>query len=97
MMNNEHNFIGPVNLGNPKEMQVRELAETVLSMIPESKSQIVFKPLPADDPKQRRPDISLAKQELSWQPSVPLNIGLDKTINYFKKYFAHTTEPVCVA
>lgn len=74
---------GPVNLGNPGEFQVRELAEMVIEMTG-SKSGIVFKPLPADDPAQRKPDISRAKQELGWQPKVSLREGLEKTIAYFE-------------
>jgi len=88
MMNNEDNFIGPVNLGNPDEFTIKELAETVLAHIPTSKSKIVYKDLPEDDPKQRQPDISLAKQELDWSPKVNLSEGLEKTIAYFRKVAA---------
>lgn len=84
MMNNENNFIGPVNIGNPVEFSMLELAEVVLSKIPESQSKIIFKPLPLDDPKQRRPSIELARNELNWSPEIDLNKGLDKTIDYFK-------------
>ena len=84
MMENEQEFVGPVNLGNPGEFTIRELAEKVLQMIPESKSKLVFKPLPADDPRQRQPDISLAKEKLQWEPKVALELGLEKTILYFK-------------
>jgi len=83
MMNNESDFIGPVNLGNPGEFTIKELAEKVLQMIPESSSKIVFEPLPGDDPKQRKPDISLAKEKLNWEPKVVLDEGLKKTIEYF--------------
>lgn len=84
MMNNENNFIGPVNIGNPDEFTIRELAEKVLKLLPESKSKIVYKPLPQDDPRQRQPDISLAKEKLGWEPRVKLDEGLKKTIEYFR-------------
>ncbi|MFA5961779.1 MAG: UDP-glucuronic acid decarboxylase family protein [Parcubacteria group bacterium] len=84
MMNNEQGFVGPVNIGNPIEFTIKELAEKVIAMIPESKSKIIFKPLPQDDPRQRKPDISLAKKELDWEPTVQLEAGLQKTIEYFK-------------
>ncbi|OQM75333.1 UDP-glucuronic acid decarboxylase family protein [Manganibacter manganicus] len=76
-------FTGPVNLGNPEEFQVRELAEMVIDMTG-SKSHIVSKPLPMDDPTRRKPDISRARDELGWQPSVPLCEGIEKTIAYFE-------------
>ena len=75
-------FSGPVNLGNPGEFTMRELAEKVKA-ITGSRSELVHKPLPVDDPKQRQPDISLAKTALQWQPKVPLDEGLKKTIQYF--------------
>lgn len=84
MMENKNNFIGPVNLGNPNELTIKDLAEKVLELMPESKSKIIYKVLPADDPKQRKPDITLAKKELSWEPKIELEEGLKKTINYFK-------------
>jgi UDP-glucuronate decarboxylase len=84
MMNNKNDFVGPVNIGNPNEFTIKELAEKVLELIPESKSKIVYKELPQDDPRQRQPDISLAKKQLNWEPKVQLNEGLKKTINYFK-------------
>jgi UDP-glucuronate decarboxylase len=74
---------GPINLGNPGEFQVRELAEMVIEMTG-SKSGIVFNPLPIDDPTQRKPDISRARQELGWQPTVNLREGLERTIAYFE-------------
>lgn len=78
------NFIGPVNLGNPREFTMIELAEMVLK-ITNSKSKLIFTPLPADDPKQRKPDISLAKEKLNgWEPQIRLEEGLIETINYFK-------------
>ncbi|MBI2410417.1 MAG: SDR family oxidoreductase [Candidatus Kerfeldbacteria bacterium] len=83
MMNTEH-IIGPVNLGNPGEFTIKQLAEKVLSMIPESTSKIVYEPLPQDDPKQRQPEISIAKKELGWEPKIALEEGLGKTIEYFR-------------
>jgi UDP-glucuronate decarboxylase len=85
MMENEKDFAGPVNLGNPVEFTILELAKKVLQLIPESKSRIVFKDLPADDPKQRQPDVSLAKRVLGWEPGVDLDTGLRKTIAYFRE------------
>ena len=75
--------VGPVNIGNPGEFTMLELAEKVIAMTG-SKSKIVFRPLPSDDPKKRRPDISLAKEKLDWEPKVKLDEGLAKTIEYFK-------------
>lgn len=75
-------FTGPVNLGNPGEFTMLELAEQVLQKVG-GKSKIVFRPLPSDDPKQRQPDITLAKTRLGWEPKVPLSEGLDRTITYF--------------
>ena len=82
LMNSPAELTGPVNLGNPNEFTIRELAETVIDLTG-SGSGLIFKPLPEDDPKQRQPDISLAKRELDWQPSVELREGLVKTIAYF--------------
>lgn len=84
MMSTTDDITGPVNLGNPGEFTMLELAEKVLCFTG-SKSKLVFKPLPQDDPKQRKPDISKAKQLLDWQPKVPLDDGLKETIKYFKK------------
>lgn len=83
-MMNQDGFIGPVNIGNPGEFTIKELAEMVLKFVPESKSKIVYKDLPQDDPKQRQPDISLAKEKLGWEPKIKLEEGLEKTIDYFK-------------
>ena len=83
MMNQEVE-IGPMNLGNPVEFTIRQLAEIILKLT-DSKSKIVFRALPTDDPVQRQPDITLAKQVLDWQPKVALEDGLKETINYFKK------------
>ena len=82
-MMNQTATVGPINLGNPGEFTMLELAENVLKLT-KSKSKIVHKPLPADDPKQRRPDITLAKKYLKWEPKVPLAEGLKQTIAYFK-------------
>ena len=87
MMDSPANFIGPVNIGNPGEFTMLELAEMVLRLTG-SRSKISFKPLPSDDPKQRRPDISLAKQALDWEPKVSLEEGLVKTIAYFRHLLA---------
>jgi UDP-glucuronate decarboxylase len=73
---------GPVNIGNPVEFTMKELAEHVVELTG-SKSRITYKPLPSDDPKQRQPDITLAKAKLGWEPKVPLKDGLKKTIAYF--------------
>jgi len=84
MMENESGFLGPVNIGNPGEFTIRELADKVLQLIPDSKSKLVFKPLPSDDPRQRRPDIGLAQERLGWSPLIPLEAGLLRTIRYFR-------------
>src|SRR5262245_61365818 len=75
-------FTGPVNLGNPVETPVKILAEKILTLV-NGKSKLVFQPLPIDDPMQRCPDISLAREKLDWEPKVPLEEGLKKTIAYF--------------
>lgn len=82
MMNSDPEFQGPVNLGNPGEFTIKELAEKVLSLVP-TKSQLIQQELPQDDPKCRRPDISLAKGKLNWQPIIDLIEGLERTIPYF--------------
>jgi len=88
MMNSESSFLGPVNLGNPNEFTMLELAERVISLTG-SASKIIFMPLPQDDPKQRQPDISLAYNKLSsWKPVVELDEGLKKTIKYFESVLA---------
>ena len=78
------NFTGPVNLGNPREFTIRQLAEKMIKMVPGCKSKLIYKPLPTDDPQQRKPNISLAKSKLKWEPKVPLEVGLEKTIKYFE-------------
>jgi UDP-glucuronate decarboxylase len=82
MMENPTGFIGPINLGNPVENTILEFAEKIVR-ITNSKSRIVFKPLPQDDPKQRQPDISLAKSKLGWEPVIDLETGLVTTAEYF--------------
>lgn len=82
-MNTDDSFIGPINIGNPHEFTILELAEKVIKLT-DSKSKIIYKPLPSDDPLMRKPDISLAKKELNWSPKVNLDEGLEKTISYFK-------------
>ncbi len=87
MMNSEQGFTGPVNIGNPSEFTMLQLAETVLKLSG-SKSKIIHQSLPSDDPKQRQPDIDLAKAKLGWQPKVNLEDGLKETIAYFRKIVA---------
>jgi len=87
LMDAPDEFTGPVNLGNPAEFTINELAESVIALTG-SKSEIVCKPLPEDDPKQRCPDISLAKEKLGWTPKIPLEQGLIKTIAYFEDLLA---------
>ena len=83
LMETPENFIGPINLGNPEECTILELAERILRLT-KSTRELIFKPLPFDDPQQRKPDISLAKSTINWQPKISLEDGLKKTINYFK-------------
>ena len=83
LMNSREEFLGPVNIGNPGEFTILELAEAVLRLTGSS-SRLIHLPLPEDDPLQRQPDISLARKELGWEPTVPLEEGLKKTIAYFK-------------
>ena len=82
-MNSRDGFTGPVNIGNPIEFTMLELAEKIIRLT-ESPSKIIFKPLPEDDPLQRQPIIDLAKKELDWEPAIELEEGLKKTIAYFK-------------
>ena len=84
LMNTRDDVTGPINLGNPDEFTILELAKLVIKMT-KSKSRIIRKPLPEDDPMRRQPDITLAKKKLKWQPKVDLEDGLEKTIKYFKK------------
>lgn len=83
-METPHDFTGPMNLGNPHEFQIAELAHLIIQLT-RSSSPIVFHPLPSDDPKQRKPDIGLAQEKLKWQPKIPLEEGLLRTIDYFKQ------------
>ena len=84
MMDSPADLTGPMNLGNPCEFTMLELAENILRLT-ESKSILTFKPLPQDDPKQRQPNISMAREKLEWEPKVPLENGLKETISYFRK------------
>ena len=87
LMNSADDFTGPLNLGNPLEFKVLELAHKVIELTG-SKSKIVFSPLPQDDPVQRKPDISLARSSLNWNPNILLDEGLKKTIDYFKSFLS---------
>jgi UDP-glucuronate decarboxylase len=84
LMGSPDDFTGPVNLGNPVESTIEELAKTIIDIIGSS-SKLKYEPLPSDDPKQRCPDITLARKKLDWEPTVPLREGLKKTIEYFEK------------
>jgi UDP-glucuronate decarboxylase len=84
MMATPDDFLGPLNLGNPREFTILELAERLIRMTG-SRAKIIFKPLPQDDPAQRKPDIRLARETLGWQPKIPLEEGIEKTIAYFRK------------
>jgi len=88
MMNSRDNFVGPVNLGNPKEFSILELAKKIIKLT-DSNSKIIYKPLPEDDPKQRQPNIKLAKKELKWEPKIQLEEGLKKTIYYFERLLSN--------
>jgi UDP-glucuronate decarboxylase len=87
LMGSRDDFFGPVNLGNPVEYSMRQLAERIV-FLTGSTSQFQYRPLPLDDPRQRQPDISLAKGELSWFPTVDLDAGLKKSIDYFSNHMA---------
>ena len=93
LMNTPVEVTGPINLGNPAEFTIRELAETIIDLIGSS-SRIVHRPLPIDDPKRRRPDASKANEFFEWVPTTPLRQGLGKTIAYFEQLL--TREPVSV-
>jgi len=84
MMASANDFTGPVNIGNPTEVTMLELAERILSLTG-STAKLAYKPLPADDPRQRQPDITIAKKNLDWQPTVSLEDGLKETIAYFRR------------
>ncbi len=85
LMASPDDVTGPINLGNPREMTVRELAEMVVAMVGGAKTEIVYHPLPADDPLQRQPNITLAKDKLGWEPRITLEQGLERTIAYFRE------------
>jgi UDP-glucuronate decarboxylase len=85
----QEKIVGPMNLGNPGEFTMLQLAEVILKKVG-GKSKISYMPLPSDDPKQRQPDISIAKQTMGWEPKVPLEAGIEKTIEYFKKALSGT-------
>jgi len=84
MMDTQAGITGPINLGNPHEFTMLELAETILKLTA-SKSRLAFHPLPQDDPRQRQPDISLARSTLDWSPSISLEDGLRETVEYFRR------------
>ena len=84
LMESEQGVIGPINLGNPGEFSIKELAEKVVAMTG-SGSEIIYEPLPEDDPTQRKPDITQAEKKLGWEPAVVLDEGLPKTIEYFRE------------
>ena len=86
-MATNHEVAGLVNLGNPEEFTIRELAEKVLKLT-DSNSTLIEEPLPEDDPMQRQPDISIARTELGWEPTIPLDEGLARTIDYFRERLA---------
>jgi len=86
--NSESSFVGPINLGNPQEYTIIDLAQIIIDMT-NSKSDVIYKPLPQDDPIQRQPDISLAKEKLGWSPDIELDQGLAKTIEYFKEIISN--------
>jgi len=88
VMETDDSFIGPINIGNPNEFTIIELAEKVIKMTG-SHSQIVYKELPSDDPKQRKPDITLARKLLNWEPTIQLDEGLNNTIEYFRQYLTN--------
>ena len=85
LMDSDDGFTGPVNTGNPIEFTIKMLAEKVVELT-KSQSEIIYKPLPSDDPTQRCPDITLAKSKLDWEPSIQLEEGLVKTIPYFERF-----------
>ncbi|MGY3591301.1 UDP-glucuronate decarboxylase [Bradyrhizobium sp. USDA 4341] len=90
-MNTPNDFTGPINIGNPREFTIRELAEQVIAMTG-SRSRLVFAPLPSDDPRQRQPDISLARAVLGWEPTIDLGRGLERTIDYFRSQLRAAAE-----
>lgn len=89
LMDSPPGFTGPVNMGNPEEFTIRQLAEKVIELTG-SRSELVFHPLPGDDPRQRCPDITLARQVLGWEPAIRLDEGLMNTIRYFDEFLKET-------
>ena len=87
VMNTKDEFLGPINLGNPSEFTIEELAQKIIKLT-KSKSKLIYKSLPQDDPQQRKPDISLAQKTINWNPNVALDEGLKKTITYFRKFIS---------
>ena len=85
LMNKENITLGPINIGNPNEITIKELATIILNLI-NTKSKIIYKDLPKDDPLKRKPDITEAKNKLCWEPKIKLIDGLKKTIEYFRKF-----------
>jgi len=83
---NQDQVVGPMNIGNPREFTILELAHKVIELT-DSKSQLVYRPMPEDDPKQRQPDITQARDVLGWEPKIQLEAGLKKTIEYFAQQF----------
>jgi len=96
MMNNKQKFIGPVNIGNNSERTILDFAKTIIEMTG-AKSKIIHKELPSDDPLQRKPDLTVAKRELDWQPSTDIKIGLEKTIKYFQCKLKEVWNWICRA
>jgi UDP-glucuronate decarboxylase len=94
LMNSPHELTGPVNLGNPDEYTIRELAEKIIELTGSS-STISYKPLPSDDPLQRKPDITLAKTALGWEPDIHITEGLRHTIAYFDKFLSGCSDTPC--
>ena len=82
---NKEGVTGPMNVGNPHEYTIKQLAETVVSLVEGTTSKVIYLPLPMDDPKKRKPDITKAKELLQWEPSIQLKEGLTKTIKYFRE------------
>ena len=87
LMESDDDITGPMNLGNPHELSIAQIARRIITLTG-SRSELVFRPLPEDDPQQRQPDISLAKRALQWEPVTPLDAGLSKTIEYFRAVLA---------
>ncbi len=92
MMNNSEGLVGPVNIGNPNEFTMLELAQAVIELT-QSKSRLIHQPLPSDDPKQRQPDITMARERLGWEPKVQLVAGLTQTIDYFRVLIEQGWQP----